>query len=82
MQEQCRNAQLARSKISKSLQVVQSAESDFKSKLANHASFQAKIGNGTGALLVSFVILSSSCSAQNSENHCDLRSLWAVLMSD
>ncbi|TBU41384.1 hypothetical protein BD309DRAFT_868387 [Dichomitus squalens] len=45
--EQCRNAQLTRSKIAKSLQVAQSAESKF----VNHAPFRTKIGNETSALL-------------------------------
>ncbi|PIL34057.1 hypothetical protein GSI_03766 [Ganoderma sinense ZZ0214-1] len=51
LQEQCRTAQHARNKLSKSLQVVQSVEGESKSRRANHPPFRGKIGNGTSTLL-------------------------------
>ncbi|KAI1791245.1 hypothetical protein LXA43DRAFT_1011781 [Ganoderma leucocontextum] len=51
LQEQCRTAQLTRSKLSKSLQVAQSAEGESKNRHASHPPFRGKIGNGTSTLL-------------------------------
>ncbi|KAM5543139.1 hypothetical protein V8D89_003013 [Ganoderma adspersum] len=51
LQEQCRTAQHTRNKLSKSLQVAQTAEGESKSRRANHPLFRGKIGNGTSTLL-------------------------------
>ena len=63
LQEQCRTAQHARNKLSKSLQVAQIAEGESKSKRANHPPFRGKIGNGTSTLLVSPFLWRCGCIA-------------------
>ena len=82
LQEQCRTAQAARSKLSKSLQVAQTAEGESKSRHANHTPFRGKIGNGTATLLVSPCVLVTLWvhRGRNSENHYDLRSPLAMPM--
>ena len=71
LQEQCKAAQDARSKISQSLQIAQTADSELKGK---YWPFRNRIAK-SARLVSSFVPREFRASMQSSENHCDLRSL-------